>query len=75
MKKAQELLHWKGGSELSQAAQESGGIIISKSVEKVSGWGTWGYGLVGNMVVPSQWLDSMFQEVFSNPHDSTFENM
>jgi len=55
----------ESGQTLGQAAQGGGWVTISGDVQKMCRSGTWGYVLVG-MVVLGRWLDLMILEVFSN---------
>lgn len=59
-----------GCQSLEQTTQGSGGIVILGSVQKSSGCGTWGHGLVVDLVVLGQHLELMVLEVSSNLNDS-----
>lgn len=57
----------QGCPALAPAAQGSGGVTVPGSVQTTCGGGTWGHGLVVNVVVvPGWWLDFITLEGFSN---------
>ncbi|KAJ7402003.1 hypothetical protein BTVI_90364 [Pitangus sulphuratus] len=59
-----KFLHRKSYKPLQQAAQGGGGVSTPRSVQKRCGYGTWGQGLVVNMVVVlHRWLDLMILKV------------
>lgn len=59
-----------GCKALEPAAQRSGGVTILAIVKKSCRCGTWGNGLMVNMVlVQGWWLDSMILEIFSTFND------
>jgi len=46
-----KFIYWKSGQALEQAAQGGSGVTIPGGVQKMCRCGTWGYGLVGMVVL------------------------
>lgn len=56
---------------MKQASLGSSGVILPGSVQEMTGYGTWGHGLVMNMIVVLGWcLDLKILNVFSSLNNS-----